>query len=68
MLVLCGKEMTELEFQEVEKYRYHFCKIGVIGRKMLYLGPKIAKIKRVHFGLMRGSLLNSIQGGCLQRL
>ena len=32
MLGLCGKEMTELEFQEVEKYRYHFWKMGVIGR------------------------------------
>ena len=32
MLGLCGKEMTELEFQEVEKYRYHFCKISVIER------------------------------------
>ena len=44
MLGLCGKEMTELEFQEVEKYRYHFLKIGVIGREILYLQPKIAKI------------------------
>ena len=43
MLGLCGKEMTELEFQEVEKYRYHLLKIGVIGREILYL-PKIAKI------------------------
>ena len=63
MLVLCGREMTELEFQEVEKYRYHFCKIGVIGRKMLYLGLRSLKSKGFTLDLWGVAYLIQFKGG-----